>query len=285
MATAVTPPLRALRATSHSPIALWHLLSLDAPTVAAAWTVFLAHSFGVAVAPGAPWALAIAVWLLYVGDRIRDAALCDALEERHQFHFKHRAVLIGACIAAGLPLCVLIGHLPVALRNGWLLLAIPLAVYVVSVHGLPLRVPKEPLVAIFFAVATAIPVVASHRVPLPRIASADLAFGAVCWLNCIAIARWEHAPEHAMDLVTAWLARHFSFAASAVVVVAGFPLLQGVGHAGVAISIAAMLSAAVLLMLDRMRPRLQRTTLRALADAALLTPLAVGPLLAALKLG
>ena len=61
----------------HSPLALWHLLSLDAPSVATVWTIAIAHAAGVDL----PWtsaaAMFIAVWILYAADRLLDARLLE----------------------------------------------------------------------------------------------------------------------------------------------------------------------------------------------------------------
>ncbi len=244
----------------------WHLLSLDAPCVAAVWTAFLARCFGVALPWTAPAALGVAVWMLYALDRMADASRPgEVLEERHRFHGAHQFAFTGAVIGAVPALVLLIALLPHALRTGWLLLALPMAGYVAAVHGLRLRrVPKEHLVAVFFAVATAMPVLVSHGVLLPLVAAAMAVFGALCWLNCVAIARWERARD--LDAATAWAADHFHAVATAVVGLAA--LLMPVQPD---LAAACILSAGLLLVLERLR--LQAMLLRALADAALLTPM------------
>ena len=145
-----------------SALALWHLLSLDAPCVAAVWTVFLAYTFKVSLPWTAPAALSLAVWMLYVADRLADAAAGKALEERHCFHQRHSAAFAVGWMACVPVLLWLVMHLPHELRDGWLLLAIPLAAYVGAVHTFQLRhVPKEPLIALFFGMAVAMPVISS----------------------------------------------------------------------------------------------------------------------------
>ena len=55
-----------------SPLALWHLLSLDAPTVAALWTYFIARANHVQLSYAVPAAMFLAVWLIYAADRLLD---------------------------------------------------------------------------------------------------------------------------------------------------------------------------------------------------------------------
>jgi hypothetical protein len=273
--TAVTAPAQAVEA-SATPVATllsgWHLLSLDAPSVAALWTVFFARRFNVSLPWTAPAALALAVWIFYALDRLADATHPgEALAERHRFHHRHRCAFFAAICGAIPALILLIALLPPAIRTGWLLLALPLAIYVVVVHGLRLpRVPKEHLVAIFFALATTIPVVVSHTAPAPKLIAAICLFGALCWLNCVAIARWERAQD--TDAATAWAATHFGITITVILAVVAL-LLITVPAIGVACAISALL----LLLLERTRPH--ALLLRSLADAALLTPLALLPFL------
>ena len=273
MATAVVAPSGT--APKYSPLVWWHLLSLDAPVVATLWAAFLAHQFRVALPAAAPIALGIAVWLLYAGDRINDARRGETLEERHRFHFTHRNTLIAVGTLLIPLLLFLLLLLPTELRRAWMALVLPLAAYVAAVHSFHgRRVSKEPLVAVFFAVGTAIPLFVAHQMALSQVASIATAFASLCWLNCTAIARWEQALAGS-DPCTAWLGKHFGFAAAATCIVT-VPLWFHV-H-GTPVSLACMSAAAGLYILDRNRRHLARTTLRSLADAALLTPLAVWPL-------
>ena len=69
---------------------LWHLLSLDAPTVAALWTVFVARAVRVELPWNVPVAMFAAVWAIYAADRLLDAGRQENLEARHRFHGVHR---------------------------------------------------------------------------------------------------------------------------------------------------------------------------------------------------
>lgn len=278
MVTTLAAPART--EVSLTPLRLWHLLSLDAPSVAAVWVCFLAYQLHATLPLRAPLALALAVWILYVGDRISDAQRGQSIEERHRFHFEHRTALLTAAAFAAPALLLLVTELRPALRLGWLALAAPLGCYALAVHIAKVKaVPKEIVVACFFATATMLPA-ALYGHGGSTMVCAALSFGIVCWLNCATIARWEGTLSQA-DPLTAGLGRHLH-AGAVLVVATSTPLLWHT--AGLPIAFAAMLAAGGLLLLDRLRASLHQTTLRALADAALLTPLLVWPLFALSRL-
>jgi hypothetical protein len=60
------------------PVALWHLASLDAPTVAVVWALAFAWVGGVHVSGRVMVVLALATWCAYVSDRILDARVLDS---------------------------------------------------------------------------------------------------------------------------------------------------------------------------------------------------------------
>ena len=68
---------------ASGPLVLWHLLSLDAPTVAALWTWFIARANHIRLPLASPVAMALAVWMLYAADRLLDARLLDTSPRRH----------------------------------------------------------------------------------------------------------------------------------------------------------------------------------------------------------
>ena len=53
-----------------APLRLWHLTSLDAPTVAVVWSLSFAWVVGVHLPKWVPVLLAIGTWVAYVGDRL-----------------------------------------------------------------------------------------------------------------------------------------------------------------------------------------------------------------------
>lgn len=278
--TSVIPAAQATRTVARSPLEWWHLLSLDAPTVAALWTAFTAASFHLALPWTAPAALAVAVWMLYAADRLSDARQqAEPLRERHRFHAQHARAFAIAIACAAFVLCVLITQLPQALRTAWLLLAVPLLAYVAAVHVLHGRVPKEALVGVFFGSATLAPSLLEHRGVTPLISAA--LFGVLCWLNCVFIARAEGAIHSAAHGLTAWAVRHFHTACmvlACMALCAAMLVPHALPRAG-----AILLSSLLLLALDRVRAATDAVRLRALADAALLTPLLIWPLLPHLR--
>jgi hypothetical protein len=287
-------------ARAAGPIALWHLLSLDAPAVAVLWTWSVANAAHVGL-PFAPLLeMALAVWVLYAGDRLLDARGTgpnDQLEARHFFHHTHRrAFLLGIAFAA-LAVAALLPRLdPVAVRlylvEGGLLLGWFLILHAThSAH----RLPKEIAVGLFFSAAVFIPTVA--RDPGLRMALLPCAilFAALCSLNCLFIYAWEHG-DHTPATREEWPAGARPAHATTRLALAHLNgLAVGVAICGVALAIvyaaspanaheraipvACALSASLLLALDRSRRRLSRVDLRAAADLALLTPLLLLPFL------
>ena len=263
---------------SNSILAIWHLLSFDAPCVAALWTLLFARVFHVALPWTAPLALAVAVWMLYAADRLADAAAGKAFEERHRFHQRHSVAFAVCWLGCAPLLLLLVLHLPHALRDGWLLLAIPLAAYVGAVHALRLgHVPKEPLIAVFFGTAVAMPVISAGLLPGGLFAAVAI-FALLCWLNCAAIAAWEAPWSGYLDPISDWLGRHFLVSTTASMAASLWMALQHGPSRWVGMPVLASLG--LLLILQQLRGRISRTHLRSLADVALLTPLIVLPLIA-----
>jgi hypothetical protein len=281
----------------HSPLALWHLLSLDAPTVAALWTVFLARNVHLNLPWTAPAAMFLAVWMIYVADRLLDSRSlmsgnwqtgapatgnATGLEARHRFHHRHRGGFLTGIAAAAVALAVLLHRLDPRALQLYALLASLLAAWMLLIHAIPTsaeapRLPKELAVGLFFPAAVFIPTVA--RAPLLRAALLPDAalFAAVCTLNCLFVYAWEHAGARpGAHWTTRWSTRHLPQLAIATCVLATLVASLATKRMLAAPStpaIACALSAALLLLLHTLRRRLTRIHLRACADLALLTPL------------
>jgi len=270
-----TTAIAARSAERHTlaPLEMWHLLSLDAPSVAALWTIFLADAVHAPLPWTAPLALALAVWIFYAADRMSDARGASSdLEERHRFHARHRHGFLIAISFAVPFLAALVISLPTEIRTAWLLLVLPLCGYAAAVHWLKLRVPKEMIVGLFFASAVAAPSIL--QAPDPMQATVAVAFGVLCWLNCVGIARAERA---ATGRVTGWLVQNFRAVTVtfAVAVLLSATMLEQARDALLAVAVAA----ALLHLLDHLEPHLSPLRTRALADAALLTPILLWPML------
>ncbi len=91
-------------------------------------------------------------------------------------------------------------------------------------------------------------------------------FGAICLLNCMAIARWEHAEARGLPRWTAMQFRAACFGVGLAAVMAA-AWLQPVP------ALACGMSAMLLCLLDAVSEKMEAVALRALVDAVLLTPL------------
>jgi len=287
------------------PVALWHLLSLDAPTVAALWIWFVARASHVRLPVASPVAMALAVWMLYAADRLLDTRLLNAspretylhdqLEARHFFHHRHRRAFLIGIAFAGMGIAALLPRLdPTAIRL-YLVEGALLSVWFLILHATRSahRLPKEIAVGCFFSAAIFIPTVARasglHAALLPY----AVLFAALCSLNCLFIYAWEHGHGRRAQRED-WSANARPAHATTRLALAQLNVLaMSVAIAGAAlaffhpislpqpdqwpIAVACALAEVLLLALDRSRKRLSRVNLRAAADLALLTPLLLLP--------
>jgi hypothetical protein len=262
----------------------WHLLSLDAPTLAVLWAWTIARAVGVPASGQTLAVLGLGTWLLYIADRLLDGRagfFRDDLRQRHVFHARHRRSFLVVGAVALVPLGWLIAVMPVLARREDACLFVAAMLYFAAVH-LPIprihvRFLRELAVALVFACATAVPAWSESAVAHDDLLWIVGLFAALCWLNCDAIHVWERAqPPRRWSLVSTW--------ALAISAVAGMLMSAAVHHAPVFRLLAAMLGSALLLFgLDRDFSRARRNpspdgelsllALRILADAALLTPL------------
>jgi hypothetical protein len=292
----------------------WHLLSLDAPTVAALWAWFFARAMHIDLPWHAPLLLALGTWLVYVADRILDGTRptpSSPLHERHRFHTRHRKAFLIASLAVGsVVLWLIVARMSANARYEDTVLFTAALLYLVLVHKpSPRRIgapgdrssslgwgtswlPKELAVGIVFAAATAVP--AWSRLPGPALNAsratllpAVVLFAALCWLNCVAIERWEnlgltgHLQSADTHATTRWIAKYFRpIALSLAAISATFASASIASSPGsLAVYIAVMIAALCLATIDLFRRKLSSLHLRVAADAALLTPLILIPLL------
>ncbi|HXS12104.1 MAG TPA: hypothetical protein VN734_05335 [Acidobacteriaceae bacterium] len=281
-------------APRHTPLALWHLLSLDAPSVATVWTIAVASSVGLHLPWSSPAAMFVAVWMLYAADRLLDARPLPGgqsppeLEERHRFHHRHRRAFLTLIAISACVLVALLRSLDPRAMRIYSLLATLLGAWFLIIHARPLpgdgthRLPKELAVGIFFPAAVFIPTVA--RLPQLRLDLLPIALllAATCSLNCLFLYAWEH-PDHRVQAhsSTRWATNHLvtltsSVAALSLLLILISPLLTASAqlHRGTTVLTSCILaSSLLLLLLHHLRNRLHPLHLRALADLVLLTPL------------
>lgn len=278
----------------------WHLASLDAPSVAIAWAYAFAWTAHLHLTLAAATPLGLMVWALYIADRLLDVRAGQRqpgrvrLEERHWFHWRHsRALGALAVVGAAAAAWMVEGHLPVRAVRRDSLMGVAALAYFSGVHGRGLRADwiarlwakagrlggwgriglREVLVAVIFSAGCVLPVLPMGPASLPRtyaaLAAPAVAFAALAWLNLRAIEVWESSRGGVARIA-------YSVAA---VFLAGAVALIWVQPRTALLLLAAMASALLLAGLDEMRGRMDRVTLRAAADAVLLTPLLLTPLL------
>lgn len=279
---------RSLTTAALRTLSLWHLASLDAPTVAAVWVLSFAWAAGVRLAAWIPPLLVLTVWAFYVFDRVLDArgalhaAEMERLRERHYFHWRHRRVLLPlGAIAVGAAGWLILAFMPTVARERDSVLAAASFAYFARVHTgdrvgtfLSSLLTKELLVGMLFTAGCALPVLGALRsdhASLWPLSCAAAFFALLAWLNCHAINRWES--EKAGRSGTS-LTRSAGLLAACGLAAA----VAAWTHPRLAMLLAAgAVSAMLLALLDCKRGRLSPTTLRAAADLALLAP---APLLA-----
>jgi hypothetical protein len=224
--------------------------------------------------------MAIAVWMLYVVDRLLDTrhlaldepySFTRELEARHLFHFRHRRAFLAGIAAAGVVLAALLPRLLDATLHFYFVEGVLLIAWFALIHSTRLRLPKELVIGTYFAVATFTPTLVHHPMHPAVLLGSGILFVALCALNCLFIHAWErnlasHSSANLAKVATALL-----ILSLAVALTAGTP-------AG-AIAGASAAAAALLIALHRLRTRLSRIHLRAAADLALLTPLLLLPIL------
>lgn len=283
-------PAAVHRIEAPRPLVLWHLASLDAPTVAVVWSLAFAWSARVHLPLWAPLLLALMAWSVYIGDRLLDARVglsnpaLHRLRERHYFHWRHRRVFVSLAIFAILAAArIVLVNMPRGALTPNSLLGAATFAYFSGVHSrrkLPRLVTKESLVGIIFTAGCMLPawlMLGSGGADSSRLAVfliPSVYFAALAWLNCHAIAQWEShriirlrrrsVMELGVGLATAGLLL-------AVVLAAHDPRAAVLVAAGAA-------SALLLALLDRARRRLTPLALRTAADFVLLTPLVFIPL-------
>jgi len=300
----------------RSPEVWWHLLSLDAPTVAVLWCWFFAVSFGVRLGWIVLPTLALGTWCVYVADRLLDGLHTHdlgLLRERHWFYLRHRRFFTIAWVVAAIPLAYLILlRVQNAVRTDDIVLGMIGVLYFLLIHAFPLPparwFPKELAVGFLFAIATAVPawarlntgqvgIAESYGQAHGTMAVAVFCFGAICWLNCVAIQVWEdadvsqlassnvpvsqknHGPGSKFNRallpagLTPFLGRHLLTFASILsmisLVLAAITFRTATWPLFACITVSSLL----FLVLIRNSQRLGVLSLRIAADAVLLTPL------------
>jgi hypothetical protein len=260
----------------------WHLLSLDAPTVAALWSWFFVRAMHLRLSLPQALLLPLGTWLLYVADRVLDGLRQShpaLLRERHHFHARHRIAFLWAAsfLAVLLAWSVRTYMRPETLRDD-LCIGIFALLYLFAVHCGASRLPKELAVAVLFAAATAVPawsrLSAGSGSGRDQLAPAIIFFALLCWINCVGIEKWEGGALH---FTTRWASLHLRLIVTMTALFSLAAALLAPSPGLAAVYVAAMVSSGLLFALDARSSYLSPLHLRIAADAALLTPLALFP--------
>jgi hypothetical protein len=273
------------------PLRLWHLASLDAPTVALVWSLAFAWVAHIRLPMWVPALLALAVWTVYIADRLLDAnvGLRDAnrnhLRDRHLFHWHHRRILLPLAVTtATTAVWIIFAFMPVLARERNSILAAASLVYFTRVHTGRKHSPflsKEFLVGLLFTAGCALPALSragfNTGTQTWSLLILIVFFAMLAWLNCHAIDRWEANPAHSQSQTIQ--------VPATLLAIAGL-LLAAIlsSHPRPAVLLTTGAVAALLVaMLDKLSNRLTPIALRAAADLALLTPLLLIPIAPLLK--
>jgi hypothetical protein len=265
---------------------LWPtILSIDAPVVAVLWQRLFANVAGIDLGWPGPAVLALSVWLAYAADRWIEGWRLEAnviRTRRHEFYRRHRwpvAVLWAVGLAADLAIAST--HLSARDIGAGLILMVAVAVYLLS-HQLvhrhrAWRAPKELCVA---GLLTGGAMVFLTGAPQPGALMMPVAlFALLCFTNCALISVWERDVDRAHgqtslaldDVGNERLIRQLPWM---IVVLAAAAALANAGPAR-DVATAAMASALLLALVDRLERTAGRRPARVLADIALMTPLVV----------
>jgi hypothetical protein len=264
----------------------WNILSIDAPTVAAIWALVFARAGGIKPGILSEAVLVLAVFLIYVGDRLLDgftAVDTTKLQHRHIFCTRHRVALSAIVMFLAVTIFwIAAARLPAAQIRAGLTLAAVVAAYILGIHAgdgvLARRVPKELVVGILFAAGTSLPVWSQSHELDGAIWLLLISFALLCSLNCVAIDFWEAHPATSgsgLNTNTVPLRSGYpeiyidGMAAATVLIAVAASWIERVRSIYVAEFSAIALAAFLLLILNRWRRRLSRPALRVLADAAL----------------
>jgi hypothetical protein len=262
----------------------WNILSIDAPSVAIVWALLFARMIHSKIPLLDFCILAIAVWLIYVADRLLDgrvSAQPSTLHERHYFCLQHRRLLVTLMIcAAALNLwLVQKDGLPLRLiRSGWILLVL-VVLYMFCAHAglsfLNRWLPKEIVVGLLFAAGVSLPAWSRSRSLSYLMILPWALFGLLCSLNCLAIEYWENGTEPRIrkGLLALRSEVHVDGLAGSLMAL-GFigPILLGTPARAASGWFAISGGAFLILVLNHMKARVSTDAIRVLADAALVLP-------------
>jgi len=259
---------------------LWlNVVNLDAPLVAVVWQLLLAGSMHVRLNAYEPWALGLAVWLIYIADHLIDTlrpAKGGWEAPRKQFFRRHWRAGLGLASGIG---GALVGcgsrFLWVPTIRGGLQLSIGVVGYFSVIHLMParwrIRWPREVVVALLFTLGTFGAVWLGNGRKATPLAVPAAIFILLCSTNCALIETWEWEAGGGFDApdtpnwAARWIARHTGWVAGVIVCLAVSNPSE--------FAMAGVMSALGLWLLAAKRTAIGIRLVSPVADLALCTPL------------
>lgn len=275
-------------AVDRKPLWLYpNLLSLDAPLVAVAWLHVFAKTWRLGYHPWEAYVtLGLAVWAIYVGDRLLDVSLANSpggkLEARHQFHNKHRRAF-GIAVTAALVVAVVlvVTKMPMTIYKHLLLGGVLVAGFfglsMLSSQDLD-EVPhsKNILAGVTFAFGTAMTAHLyrwEYGIYDMLVSREFMSFAVLCVLNISAIDLWEHAARSADEEIKA--SDELALTLPLTLLGASALMFALRDLPSRPFFYAVLTGAALLYVLNRSRARFSMDALRVMADVSLLIPVLV----------
>ncbi len=293
-----------------------NLLSIDAPLVALAWMWMLARALRVEyIQTAAWWVLPMAIWCIYVLDRLLDGWLHPEVRgssPRHIFHWRWRWLLLAGALTAGaVSIYEALYVLSRSMFSAGLVALLLCGVYFILAYFQGREVPysKNFMAGMIFAMGIGIPVnAASATLLVTDLNDVIYAFnhtglrdaiwnfgrmvvstlivifyqcttvwvlGLLYMMNITAIDLWEKADE-ADDEEARY--GHEAALSLGLIILAGGSLVFAAMEAdeyAKPFYYAVMVAAASLQVINHYRDRLSMNALRVLADVALLVPLPI----------
>ncbi len=280
---------RVVPAVERKPLWLLpNLLSLDAPLIASAWLYVFAQTWRLYL----PWtvylALALAVWVIYVADRLLDVSMLqgtpDRLEPRHLFHQQHqKAFRIGLAVATIFSVLLVVTKMPIAIFKYLLFGGVLVAGFfglsmISSQDSSEVAHTKNIMAGITFAFGTAVMAHlyrSEYGIYAMLVSGEFLCFAVLCILNISAINLWEHAQRSSDIEVRASDELALTLPLVLLGTVALAFALPDDRMSARPFFYAILTGSALLYILNRIRARFSMDALRVLADVALLVPILV----------
>ncbi len=214
--TAIPPAREANHTRSKHLWLLLNVCSLDAPIVAVLWQLLLQKCLHIDAGFEVSAALFLSVWIIYLSDRLLDAARwrSGALAPRHEFCRRYSNALMALALAALFAVGWLCGRIdPLIPRNGVILLTAVICYFgLVHLGSASVRSlwPKELFVGTIFSLGTFLPAWTLNAGARPEIVPSVVLFALLCTLNCITIEfrEWRsHQSEINIlpDRLTLWI--------------------------------------------------------------------------------